>query len=132
MRFTKVPLVFAVGARIDGRVFSSIYVNAATAVSRKDMTMRKLTTTLALAVAMTALPSLAQADELSRLDDPDQAFRVGETNRYHFDDDHVDGEVLRAEGTLIAGRGAARHASLVSIRANFIDQLYKLALDAPI
>ena len=94
--------------------------------------MRKLTTMLALAVAMTAAPSLAQADDLDRMDDPDQAFRVGDTNRYYFDDDDVEGEVLSADGALVAGRQTARHASLISIRSHFIDQLYKLALDAPI
>lgn len=48
---------------------------------------------------------------------------------YVFDDDNVDGEILRPEGANVGSRGRSRHASLITIRAHFIGELIRLAND---
>lgn len=102
--------------------------------------MKKLLMTLTLAAAV-MVPSVATATDATDATtvvspdddtlDPDEAARVGNTNRYEFDDDLVEGELLRPNSDLIRSRGFTRHTSLISLRADFMDVLYKLALDAP-
>jgi len=48
---------------------------------------------------------------------------------YDFDDDNVDGEVLRPEGANLAARGRVKHASLISIRPHFLRELINMARD---
>lgn len=48
---------------------------------------------------------------------------------YVFDDDNVDGEILRPEGANVGSRNRSRHASLITIRNNFIGELIRLAND---
>ncbi len=61
--------------------------------------------------------------------DADELARIGTTNRYHFEDDFVEGEVLSPSGALIQGRNAAKHPSLIDIRGHFLDYLYRQSLD---
>ena len=51
------------------------------------------------------------------------------TTVYDFDDDNVDGEVLRPEGANLAARGRVKHASLISIRPHFLRELINMARD---
>ena len=99
--------------------------------------MRKLLMTLTLAAGL-MVPSVAMANDGTTMItdsedtlDPDEAARIGNTNRYEFDDDLVEGELLRPNSDLIRSRGFTRHTSLLSLRSDFMDVLYKLALDAP-
>ena len=55
--------------------------------------------------------------------------KSGGTTVYDFDDDNVDGEVLRPEGANLAARGRAKHASLISIRPHFLRELINMARD---
>ncbi|MFO0634514.1 MAG: hypothetical protein U0168_16845 [Nannocystaceae bacterium] len=64
--------------------------------------------------------------------DADDAARKGEKGGvtvYDFDDDNVDGEVLKPEGANLAARGRAKHASLISIRPHFLRELINMARD---
>jgi len=48
---------------------------------------------------------------------------------YDFEDDNVDGEVLRPEGANLTSRGSLKHASLINIRPHFLRELINLARD---
>jgi hypothetical protein len=48
---------------------------------------------------------------------------------YDFEDDNVDGEVLRPEGANLSSRGSMKHASLINIRPHFLRELINLARD---
>lgn len=65
--------------------------------------------------------------------DADDAARKGSAKGgvtvYDFDDDNVDGEVLRPEGANLAARGRVKHASLISIRPHFLRELINMARD---
>lgn len=65
-------------------------------------------------------------------DDADNAAFTGEeggTAVYDFEDDNVDGEVLRPEGANLSSRRSLKHASLINIRPHFLPELINLALD---
>src|SRR5205085_1952696 len=44
---------------------------------------------------------------------------------YDFDDDTVEGDLVRPDGELIDSKRAARHSSLIKIRENFIPEMLK-------
>lgn len=48
---------------------------------------------------------------------------------YDFADDLIDGEVLSPEGANIHSRSRIRHASMLTLRPHFIDELHRLTLD---
>lgn len=48
---------------------------------------------------------------------------------YDFEDDNVDGEVLRPEGANLSSRRSLKHASLINIRPHFLRELINLARD---
>jgi hypothetical protein len=48
---------------------------------------------------------------------------------YDFDDDHIEGELLSADGVNVVARTGARHASMIDIRSHFIWELHRIALD---
>lgn len=48
---------------------------------------------------------------------------------YDFDDDIVEGELMRPDGEFIDTRRSARHSSLIKIRKNFIPEMLKSAED---
>lgn len=48
---------------------------------------------------------------------------------YDFDDDVVDGELVRPEGLLVSGQSAASFRSLVELRKNFVPEMLKSADD---
>jgi hypothetical protein len=48
---------------------------------------------------------------------------------YDFDDDNVDGEILKPEGANLSSRGSVKHASLITIRPHFLRELINLARD---
>lgn len=53
----------------------------------------------------------------------------GDVSVYDFEDDNVDGELLKPEGANISSRGRVKHASLINIRPHFLPELINLALD---
>ena len=44
---------------------------------------------------------------------------------YDFDDDLVEGDLVRPDGDLVDSRGKAKHSSLIKIRLNFVPELLK-------
>ena len=48
---------------------------------------------------------------------------------YDFDDDLVEGELMRPDGEFIDSRKKAKHSSLIKIRENFIPEMLKSAED---
>jgi len=64
--------------------------------------------------------------------DADSAAFTGEDGGvavYDFEDDNVDGEVLRPEGANLSSRRSLKHASLINIRPHFLRELINLARD---
>ena len=88
--------------------------------------------TLAL---LTALLVTSTAHAANQPQDADQAALKGDgkgkdgSATYVFDDDNVDGEILRPMGENVGSRNRSRHASLITIRDNFIGELIRLAND---
>ncbi len=48
---------------------------------------------------------------------------------YDFDDDVVEGDLVRPDGDFVDTRKAAKHSSLIKMRANFIPEMLKSAED---
>ncbi|MFI5288266.1 MAG: adventurous gliding motility protein CglF [Polyangia bacterium] len=48
---------------------------------------------------------------------------------YDFDDDVVEGDLVRPDGEFVGSRRAAKHSSLIKIRENFIPEMLKSAED---
>lgn len=49
--------------------------------------------------------------------------------KYDFDDDTVEGNLVRPEGEMVGSAGKAKHSSLIEIRQNFIPEMLKSAED---
>lgn len=78
------------------------------------------------------LASTAYAEPEAGGNDADSAAFAGEDGGvavYDFEDDNVDGEVLRPEGANLSSRGSLKHASLINIRPHFLRELINLARD---
>jgi hypothetical protein len=74
--------------------------------------MRRLASWLLIVVSMLwALPLLAQDS-----DEPSET-------TYDFDDDVVEGQLVRPDGDMISGNVRGRISSLITIREEFIDKL---------
>jgi hypothetical protein len=48
---------------------------------------------------------------------------------YDFDDDVVEGDLVRPDGEFVDSRKAAKHSSLIKIRENFLPEMLKSAED---
>ena len=48
---------------------------------------------------------------------------------YDFDDDTVEGDLVRPDGEFVDTRKGAKHSSLIKIRENFIPEMIKSAED---
>lgn len=51
------------------------------------------------------------------------------TTKYDFDDDVVEGDLVRPDGEFVDTRKKAKHSSLIKIRENFINEMLKSAED---
>jgi hypothetical protein len=78
-----------------------------------------------------AVSSTAWAQPESGADADSAAFKGAEggVSVYDFDDDNVDGEILKPEGANVSSRGRVKHASLINIRPHFLRELINLARD---
>jgi hypothetical protein len=92
-------------------------------------TTRTLAATLAIASFVSFSSAAMAAEPEATADDRALQGKKGDVKSYVFEDDTIGGEVLRPEGANIASRGKNKAASLISIRATFIEQLIKLADD---
>ena len=48
---------------------------------------------------------------------------------YDFDDDVVEGDLVRPEGEMIGGKANTKHSSLIKIRDTFVPEMLKSAED---
>ena len=49
--------------------------------------------------------------------------------KYDFDDDMVEGDLVKPDGEMVGAAGKAKHSSLIKIRQNFIPEMLKSAED---
>lgn len=49
--------------------------------------------------------------------------------KYDFDDDMVEGDLVKPEGEMIGSAGKAKHSSLIKVRQHFIPEMLKSAED---
>jgi hypothetical protein len=96
--------------------------------------MRKLT--MALALLMTLGLGAAQAQEAGAAAAGAPAAGAGgatgpggvqykQKTTYDFDDDTVEGDLVRPDGEMIDSRHKAKHSSLIKMRENFIPEMLK-------
>lgn len=92
--------------------------------------MRAIRTSLVfLGVALWATTAAAEPGGDGDADDAARKGEKGGVTVYDFDDDNVDGEVLRPEGANLSSRGRVKHASLITIRPHFLRELINMARD---
>lgn len=82
-----------------------------------------------LGVALWATTAAAAPEGDGDADDAARKGEKGGVTVYDFDDDNVDGEVLRPEGANLSSRGRVKHASLITIRPHFLRELINMARD---
>ena len=87
---------------------------------------RKLYGLLAAGILMAAFSAPAFADDKAAGGDNVQ---YKSKTVYDFDDDTVEGDLVRPDGEFIDTRKGAKHSSLIKIRENFIPEMIKSAED---
>jgi hypothetical protein len=87
---------------------------------------RKLFGLLAAAVLITATGSTVLAQDKGGGGDNVQ---YKSKTVYDFDDDTVEGDLVRPDGEFVDTRKGAKHSSLIKIRENFIPEMIKSAED---
>lgn len=75
-----------------------------------------------------AVPAFAQEAEGGAAA-PAGGVQYKSTTKYDFDDDVVEGDLVRPDGEFVDTRKKAKHSSLIKIRENFINEMLKSAED---
>jgi hypothetical protein len=83
---------------------------------------------LAVSVMLVSASALAQKARLGAAP-PSGDVQYKQKTVYDFDDDVVEGDLVRPDGEFIDSRKSAKHSSLIKIRENFIPELIKSAND---
>ena len=83
--------------------------------------------TLLAVFAGLALFSVSGSALAQKKDDPNVQYK--QKTVYDFDDDTVEGDLVRPDGEFVDSRKAAKHSSLIKIRENFIPEMLKSAED---
>ena len=78
----------------------------------------------AVALAMTAAPAMAQD-----VVDPDTGEVYQKKTVYDFEDDVVEGTLVKPEGDYLQSRQRGKQSSLIKIRDNFVPEMLKSAED---
>jgi hypothetical protein len=82
-----------------------------------------MTALVLFGLAMTgAGPALAQPRR-SQPKRAEPSVRHDATTRYDFDDDTVEGDLMRPTDSFVAARRGAKHQSLIRIRRDFVPEL---------
>lgn len=76
--------------------------------------------------ALLMAPSFALAQKAAPAGD---GVQYKQKTVYDFDDDVVEGDLVRPDGEFVGSRRAAKHSSLIKIRENFIPEMLKSAED---
>lgn len=80
--------------------------------------------TAAAALALAALPAAAQ-----EVIDPETGEVVRKKTVYDFEDDVVEGTLVKPEGDYLQSRQRGKQSSLIKIRDNFVPEMLKSAED---
>jgi hypothetical protein len=88
--------------------------------------MRRNLLALVAGIALLA-PGLALAQKAAPAGGDSVSYK--QKTVYDFDDDVVEGDLVRPDGEMIGSRGASKHSSLIKIRENFIPEMLKSAED---
>src|SRR5260370_30121865 len=100
-------------------------------------TARSLLALMALALGLAVAPGLVAAQQKTaapaqqKAGAPAPAGDVQYKSKtvYDFDDDIVEGDLIRPEGELVDTRKGAKHSSLIKIRPHFVPEMLKSAED---
>lgn len=60
---------------------------------------------------------------------PTDGVQFKQKTEYSFDDDLVEGDLVRPDGEFVDTRRSAKHSSLIKIRDNFVPEMLKSAED---
>lgn len=60
---------------------------------------------------------------------PTEGVQFKQKTEYSFDDDLVEGDLVRPDGEFVDTRRSAKHSSLIKIRDNFVAEMLKSAED---
>jgi hypothetical protein len=60
---------------------------------------------------------------------PPDGVEYKKETKYDFDDDTVEGDLVKPEGEMIGSAGKAKHSSLIKVRQHFIPEMLKSAED---
>jgi hypothetical protein len=88
-----------------------------------------MTLRLILTLSLALVPFAASAAPAAKKAADARASEPAPSRVYDFDPDDVEGESLRPEGTDVGTRPPGRRESMIKVRAHFIPQLLKIAID---
>ncbi len=92
-------------------------------------TARSLLALIALALGLAVAPGLVAAQQQKPAAAPAGDAQYKSKTVYDFDDDIVEGDLIRPEGELVDTRKGAKHSSLIKIRTHFVPEMLKSAED---
>ncbi|PRP97642.1 hypothetical protein ENSA5_31480 [Enhygromyxa salina] len=84
---------------------------------------------LLLPTAAAAAPSPSSSAAGPATTDEGAKVADGPTREYIFEDDSIEGEVLKPGGVHVGGRIAKDHQNMIGVRGEFIPQLIMLSFD---
>ena len=92
-------------------------------------TLKNMTSLLAVATSLAvAAPAFAQTPPPGG-GEAGGAVQYRQKTVYDFDDDVVEGDLVRPDGEFAEARTKAKHSSLIKIREHFINEMLKSAED---
>src|SRR5262249_46458336 len=105
-------------------------------LSKKEVTMLRSAGRLLALVVLALGPGVAVAQQKQAAPPPKAAAAAAagdvqykSKTVYDFDDDIVEGDLIRPEGELVDTRKGAKHSSLIKIRPHFVPEMLKSAED---
>lgn len=84
--------------------------------------MRRLFALSLMGIFLAAAPASAQQKPAAGGDKP-------KATSYDFDDDIVEGDLVRPEGEMVGSASKVKHSSLIRIRTDFLKEMLKSAED---
>ena len=91
--------------------------------------MQKILGFLTASIVVVATASLAMADDKTPAKGGGDKGGTPKVKVFDFTADTIEGDLIRPEGTTVDARDFAKHASLITIRKDFIKEIIKSAED---
>ena len=82
-----------------------------------------------MGLALLALSPIASAQKAPAKAPAGSDVQYKSKTVYDFDDDVVEGDLVRPEGELVGGKTNTKHSSLIKIRDTFVPEMLKSAED---